>query len=69
MNVIIWVLAALAIALIIFLYGPLLLQLPLIAIEVADFINWLVNRHIKRWKEAIDMWREVFGGGKNDELP
>lgn len=64
MNVIIWTLLALAIAFFIFVCGPSLLQVPLIVIEVADFIRYLILRQVKRWKESIKMLREVlFGDG------
>lgn len=66
MNVIIWVLAALAIAFIIFMCGPQLLQLPLFFIEVADIIRYLVSLQVERWKETIKMLREVLFGGDPD---
>lgn len=62
MTVIVWACLAVVLAIIIFLCGPALLQIPLIAIEVADFMGYLVKHQVKRWKESWRMLREVFLG-------
>jgi len=66
MKVIFWVLLVLLAVLIIFVTGPTVLQLPLLIMDLVDFILYAIVYKAKQWKETIKMLREELFGGVED---
>jgi hypothetical protein len=61
MSVIIYVLITLLFALLIFIIGPAMLEVPLLVIDLCDLIMFAIKRQADNWKKAIKSLREAFG--------